>query len=123
MKARPERDEEDTDDSNPVLLIKEARELFVRGKKFLQQNQSKASLQIYLSPIQVEGLVRALEVMTFSARSRQTEIGLFFRPLPAPYSVKLEVLVPFRVRLPVSHFSEIMIFSEHFHPDSDGLFD
>ena len=69
MKARPSEDEEDADDSNPVvaMTLKEAREMFVKGKCFLQENlQTNPSLEKYLAP--VEGLVRALEAMTFSAR-------------------------------------------------------
>ena len=38
--AIPEPAEEDTDDSEPVvpMTLKEAREMFVKGKKILQEN-------------------------------------------------------------------------------------
>ena len=46
-KARPEQDEEDTDASEPVvpMTLKEAREMFVKGIFFLQENQTNVSLQ------------------------------------------------------------------------------
>ena len=86
MKARPAQDEEDADGSDPVvaMTLKEAREMFVKGKNILQENQTNPSLQNYLAP--VEGLVLAQEAMTFSARTCQPDIGIFFQPLPAPDS-------------------------------------
>ena len=58
MKARPAEDEEDADDSDPIVVmtLKKAREMFVKGKCFLQENlQANPSLEKYLAP--VEGLV------------------------------------------------------------------
>ena len=84
-KARPEQDEEDTDASEPVvpMTLKEAREMFVKGIFFLQENQTDASLHEYLDP--VEGLVRALEAMKISPRSRQTDIGALLVTMLAPH--------------------------------------
>jgi hypothetical protein len=83
IRDRPEENEEDAYDSEPhvPLTLKEARELFVKSKRFLQDNQSDLSLQKYLVP--VESLVRALETMNFAARTRQTSISQFFLPRPA----------------------------------------
>jgi hypothetical protein len=58
------------------MTLKEATEMFVKGKIFLQEYQGNASLHKYLAP--VEGLVRALEAMTFPARSRQTDVIVSF---------------------------------------------
>ena len=70
----------------------EARKLFVKGKRFLQDNQSDFSLQKYLVP--VESLVRALETMNFAARTRQTSIYQFFLPRPATYGAAHGVRQP-----------------------------
>ncbi len=49
IKARPEQDEEDANDSElePVvpMTLKKAREMFVKSIKNLQENQTNASLQ------------------------------------------------------------------------------
>ena len=85
IRDRPEEDEEDADDSEPYvpLTLREARELFVKGKRFLQDNQSDLSLPVQKYLVPVESLVRALETMNFAARTRQTSISQFFLPRPA----------------------------------------
>ena len=53
MKARLAEDEEDADDSDPIVVmtLKKAREMFVKGKCFLQENlQANPSLGKYLAP-------------------------------------------------------------------------
>ena len=82
IQVRAEEDQEDADDSvqHVPMSLKEARELFARGKTFVQDNQANPAMQKFLAP--VEGLVRALEAMTFSSRTCQSAMTDFFPRVP-----------------------------------------
>ena len=75
IQVRAEDDAEDADDSasHVSVSLKGARELFAKGKIFVQDNQSNPSMQKFLDS--VEGLVRALEAMTLSSRTHQSALS------------------------------------------------
>ncbi len=81
--AREASDEEEADESEPVVLmtLREARALGQAVKIFVQENQGCERMRPYLSAI--ESLVRQMEAMPVSARTQQLETDMHDCFLPA----------------------------------------
>ena len=82
LAARESSDEEEADDSEPVvpMTLREARGVGHALKifKFVQENQDTEAMRPHLRNI--EALVRDMEAMTVSVRTQQTKVTRFFMP-------------------------------------------
>jgi hypothetical protein len=85
--ALEETDEEDADESEPVvpMTLHEARSAAQALTFFVQENQSVEAMRVYLKPMmtRIEDLVSDMEVMTVSVRTQQTLQEQFFAPVIA----------------------------------------
>lgn len=80
LAARESSDEEEADDSEPVvpMTLREARGVGHALKIFVQENQDTEAMRPHLRNI--EALVRDMEAMTVSVRTQQTKVTRFFMP-------------------------------------------
>ena len=83
LAACEESDQEEADDSEPVtpMTLREAMIAGLALKIFVRENQDMEALRPNIRAI--EGLVREMEAMTVSARTKQTVMTSFFMPMRA----------------------------------------